>query len=144
MTTSGLPRWSWAGTAPALLPAAEQTLLHAWRPGGNALAEPPQMKATAQALARIGNPLADLGLHLGVAEDPAVTFREARFLSACAMVQRGQVLPGQAVLLSLLPCRPAQASFHLALSLGQQLKDAGLLLRNPWAGRRGAKGCRMR
>jgi hypothetical protein len=93
--------------------------------------------ATAQALAQIAEPARDPGLHfalhLGFAEDPAVSFREAKFLVACAMVQRGQVLSGKAIFLSVLPCRLVQVALQLSQSLGQELKNAGLLLRNPWA-----------
>ena len=141
MTTSGLPHWSWAGTSPALLPPAEQTVLRAWRPflpedGGDAGVSA-GIAATAQALAQIAEPARDPGLHfalhLGFADDPAVSFREAKLLLACAMVQRGQVLSGKAIFLSVLPCRLVQVALQLSQSLGQELKNAGLLLRNPWA-----------
>ena len=140
MTTSGLPQWSWAGTSPALLPPAEQTVLRAWRPllpedGGDAGVSA-GIAATAQALAQIAEPARDPGLHfalhLGFADDPAVSFREAKLLLACAMVQRGQVLSGKAIFLSVLPCRLVQVALQLSQSLGQELKNAGLLLRNPW------------
>ena len=141
MTTSGLPHWSWAGTSPALLPLAEQTVLRAWRPlmpRDRAHSDPAaDIAATAQALMQIAEPARDSGLyfalHLGFAEDPAVSFREAKFLVACAMVQRGQVLSGKAIFLSVLPCRLVQVALQLSQSLGQELKNAGLLLRNPWA-----------
>lgn len=144
MTTSGLSHWSWAGTSPALLPPAEQTVLRAWRPimpRDEADGDPAAgIAATAQALAQIAEPTRDPGLHfalhLGLAEDPAVSFREAKFLVACAMVQRGQVLAGKAMFLSVLPCRLAQVALQLSQSLGRELKNAGLLLRNPWAGGR--------
>ena len=148
MTISGLPHWSWAGTSPAMLPPAEQTVLRAWRPilpedGGDA-GVAAGIAATAQALAQIAEPARDPGLHvalhLGFAEDPAVSFREAKFLVACAMVQRGQVLAGKAMFLSVLPCRLVDAALQLSLSLGRELKNAGVLLRNPWARGRQMKG----
>lgn len=140
MTTSGLHHWSWAGTSPALLPPAEQTVLRAWRPlmpRDRADSDPAaDIAATAQALMQIAEPARGPGLHfalhLGFAEDSAVSFREAKFLLACAMVQRGQVLSGKAIFLSVLPCRLVQVALQLSQSLGQELKNAGLLLRNPW------------
>lgn len=136
MATSGIPLWPWAGIPPGLLPAAEKAVLLAWRPVTEALGTesqaPSNVREAAQSLARIVYPIADLAPHFGMAEDPAVSFREAKFLTACALVQRGQALSAKAVFLKLLPCGLAQAAFQAAQLLAQELRRVGLYLRHPW------------
>jgi len=93
--------------------------------------------ATAQALAQIaehaGNPGLHFALHLGFAADPTVSFRDAKFRVVCAMVRGGQIFSGKAIFLSVLPCRLAQVALQFSQSLGKELKNVALLLRNTWA-----------
>ena len=146
MATTGIPLWPWAGSPPELLPAAEKAVLLAWRP----VAEPPEteseapsrVKEATRSLGQIAHPIADLALHFGITEDPAVSFREAKFLAACALVQRGQALPAKALLLKLLPCRLALAALQAAQLLAQELRHVGLYLHNPWGKKRGANDTR--
>lgn len=136
MATSGIPLWPWAGSPPKLLPVAEKAILLAWRNTSTPNEAPARVTEAAEALGQIANPMADLSLHVGIAEDPAVSFREAKFLTACALAQRGQALPAKALLLKLLPCGLAQASLQAALMLGQEMRQVGLYLRHPWGRRR--------
>lgn len=132
MATSGIPRWPWAGSSPRLLPVAEKAVLLAWRKADTPAEAPVGVTKAAEALGHIANPSADLSLHFGISEDPAVSFREAKFLTACALAQRGQALPAKALLLKLLPCGLAQASLQAAQMLGQEMRQVGLYLRDPW------------
>jgi hypothetical protein len=136
MATTGIPLWPWAGSPPELLPVAGKAVLLAWQPVMDPLATeseaPSKVREAARSLGQIAHPIADLALHFGIAEDPAVSFREAKFLAACALVQRGQALPAKALLLKLLPCGLAQAALQAAQLLAQELRHVGLYLHNPW------------
>jgi hypothetical protein len=132
MATSGIPIWPWAGCPPKLLPMPEKAILLAWRNAAAPTEAPARVTEAAEALGHIANPIEDLSLHFGISEDTAVSFREAKFLAACALVQRGQALPAKALFLKLLPCGQAQASLQAAQILGQEMRHVGLYLRHPW------------
>ena len=137
MATTGIPLWPWAGSPSELLPEAEKAILLAWRPMTAPVGTDPQaptkVRDAARMLGQIAYPIADLALHFGVSEDPAVSFREAKFLAACALVQRGQALPAKALFLKLLPCGLARSALQAAQLLGQEMRHVGLYLRHPWA-----------
>lgn len=143
MATRGLPTWPWAGTVPDELPPTEMLVLdavRAWVEATRIGAAPiaaavlplatESVEAAAGPLDAVLRALACPG-GMGCRLCPRVTATEAVLLTGLAAAQRGTNREALACFLRLAPTAPACAALAPAVTFGQALRGAGLLLTHP-------------
>ncbi|MDB5375369.1 MAG: hypothetical protein JWP04_4011 [Belnapia sp.] len=146
MATHGLPAWPWAQTDTADLPPAEALLLEGMRRWATAArtGAPTLAAIRAPFIAEDAGPAArpldalmraalDSGLPaIGCLLCPMVTPDEAELLLAVALAQRGCRSQALGLLARHLPPAAAYAAMPEAIHLGLGLRQARLLLTNPF------------
>lgn len=146
MATRGLPNWPWTSAEADALPPAERLVVDAARAWGAAAArgEPPlpalrrlmaaeDAAEAAPALDALLRALAAAHpLTLGCPLCPRLAGEEPAILLAVALAQRGPRQEALACLLRRLPPPQAYQAMAAAIGLGTGLRQAGLVLADPW------------